>query len=63
MHESARAATGFGRSLLRLIGELDLRVERYRTRRTLMDLSDHQLRDIGVTREEAWREASRPFWG
>jgi uncharacterized protein YjiS (DUF1127 family) len=31
-------------------------------RRTLRDLDDHLLRDIGVTREQAEREAHKPFW-
>lgn len=53
---------GLGRSLLGWIGRFDVKVERYRTRRALLEMSDHQLRDIGVTREEAWREARRPFW-
>ncbi|MGH8543773.1 MAG: DUF1127 domain-containing protein [Gammaproteobacteria bacterium] len=33
-----------------------------RERRTLLALSDHMLKDIGITRAEAEREASRPFW-
>ncbi|MCG6857715.1 MAG: DUF1127 domain-containing protein [Salaquimonas sp.] len=33
-----------------------------RSRKALMQLSDRQLRDIGVTRDEAAREANRPFW-
>jgi uncharacterized protein YjiS (DUF1127 family) len=28
----------------------------------LADLDDHLLRDIGVTRGEALREAEKPFW-
>jgi uncharacterized protein YjiS (DUF1127 family) len=41
---------------------LALVAERRRTRQALMSLNDHQLRDIGVTRDEAMREASRPMW-
>ena len=33
-----------------------------RTRNQLWYLSDHQLRDIGLTREAATREAKLPFW-
>lgn len=36
--------------------------ERWRQRRDLAALTDEQLRDIGVTPEDARREASRPFW-
>jgi uncharacterized protein YjiS (DUF1127 family) len=31
-------------------------------RRDLRDLDDHQLVDIGVTRDEALREAQKLFW-
>ena len=31
-------------------------------RRALLDLTDEALRDIGLTREQAAREADRPFW-
>ena len=33
-----------------------------RTRNQLWYLSDHQLRDIGLTREAATREAKLSFW-
>ena len=33
-----------------------------RTRNHLSQLSDHHLRDIGLTREAATREAQLPFW-
>jgi len=35
---------------------------RVRTRKQLLELSDAQLRDIGVSREQAKLEAMRPFW-
>lgn len=35
---------------------------RLRTRRALLTLTDAQLRDIGLSRGEANREALRPFW-
>jgi uncharacterized protein YjiS (DUF1127 family) len=31
-------------------------------RRTLATMDDQSLRDIGVTRYEAWYEARKPFW-
>lgn len=34
----------------------------YRQRRQLGALDDHLLADIGVTREQAMREARRRFW-
>ena len=33
-----------------------------RALRELMALGDHLLEDIGVTRQEAQREAAKPFW-
>jgi uncharacterized protein YjiS (DUF1127 family) len=36
--------------------------ERSCQRRTLRDLDEHLLRDIGVTREQAEGEAHKPFW-
>jgi len=37
-------------------------IERARQRNALAGLDDHQLRDIGVTRLDAVREAEKPFW-
>ena len=33
-----------------------------RQRRALAALSDHMLKDLGLTRADALREAGRPFW-
>jgi uncharacterized protein YjiS (DUF1127 family) len=33
-----------------------------RERQQLLGLSDHMLRDIGLTRADARHEAARPFW-
>jgi uncharacterized protein YjiS (DUF1127 family) len=41
---------------------LSLWVERARTRRILLELDEHLLRDIGRTSIEAQRESARPFW-
>ncbi|MEK0085625.1 DUF1127 domain-containing protein [Benzoatithermus flavus] len=37
-------------------------IERYRQRRALLELSDHVLKDIGISRVEAEREGRKPFW-
>jgi uncharacterized protein YjiS (DUF1127 family) len=36
--------------------------ERRRTRRALLSLNDEQLKDIGLSRSQAFAEAVRPFW-
>jgi uncharacterized protein YjiS (DUF1127 family) len=46
-------------ALLRALGRTH---DRWHQQRRLMDLDDHLLRDIGLTREQAEREARRPFW-
>jgi uncharacterized protein YjiS (DUF1127 family) len=37
-------------------------LDRSRSRRALAAFDDHQLRDIGLSRGEAWRESSKRFW-
>ena len=36
--------------------------QRARDRHQLQSLSDHMLRDIGLTRADVFAEASKPFW-
>lgn len=60
-----RLARPYGPAL-RFLRDLPARLEilatHSRSRKGLMRLDDHLLRDIGVTREEAQAEASRPIW-
>ena len=35
---------------------------RRRSRRALLEMTDEQLKDIGLSRAEAHGEAYRPFW-
>jgi uncharacterized protein YjiS (DUF1127 family) len=37
-------------------------IDRSNQRNALADLDDYLLRDIGVSKDEALREASKPFW-
>ncbi len=48
--------------LQRFAARLALASERYRQRRTLTDLTDEQLRDVGLTRRDVQRECAKPFW-
>ena len=41
---------------------LEDRLEKRRSRRLLQELSDYQLKDIGISRADAFREGRRPFW-
>jgi uncharacterized protein YjiS (DUF1127 family) len=36
--------------------------ERYGQRRQLVEMDDRQLKDIGITREQAQQEAAKPIW-
>jgi uncharacterized protein YjiS (DUF1127 family) len=36
--------------------------ERYRQRRQLLEMDDRQLKDIGITRDQAEQEARKPLW-
>ena len=40
----------------------DRMMMRRRTRLALLEMTDEQLKDIGVSRADAYREGSRPFW-
>ena len=35
---------------------------RHTTRKALLDMSDHMLKDIGISRAEALREGKKAFW-
>ena len=56
-HTLTHFASNRGRNL-RVWSLIDL----FRQRRTLANLTDHELKDIGVTRKEAQKEAARPLW-
>ncbi|HMJ43153.1 MAG TPA: DUF1127 domain-containing protein [Pseudolabrys sp.] len=45
-----------------LIGTIAIWVVRRRQRRALAQLDDHLLEDVGLSREQARREAGKPFW-
>ena len=59
---SAASATRSATSLGRMLGLVRLWIEKRRQRLELAELNDHQLADIGLTRDEARREAAQPFW-
>jgi uncharacterized protein YjiS (DUF1127 family) len=61
-----RALKAIGLGLVVMPGQTLLMLEywavRANQRRTLIDLPDYLLKDIGVSRADAEREAGKPFW-
>ena len=45
-----------------LAQQIEALIERRRGRLVLLEMTDEQLRDIGVSRGDAHREGIRPFW-
>lgn len=43
--------------------QIDRMLERRRGRLALLEMTDEQLKDIGISRCDAHREGIRPFWG
>ncbi|NIE76559.1 DUF1127 domain-containing protein [Pantoea sp. Ap-967] len=44
------------------LGVVGLMLHRWHTRRALLELDDDQLRDIGLSRQQAREEGRKPFW-
>ena len=49
-------------SLLSVVAWLERQLERRRSRIALLEMSDDQLKDIGLSRSDADGEARRRFW-
>lgn len=62
-HAPGRMRARASSAALRVVLMIEDALERRRSRFALMELTDEQLKDIGVSRSEAFREANRPFWG
>lgn len=57
-----RLAWSWSRAAGRAIDLLLIWHQRARDRRQLESLSEHMLRDIGLSRADVYAEASKPFW-
>ncbi|MEO0909695.1 MAG: DUF1127 domain-containing protein [Pseudomonadota bacterium] len=57
-----KSRPGLRQLLADVANELDLRHKRHKSRAELPKLSEAQLKDIGITREQAMNEANRDFW-
>lgn len=62
MHTLSYARRHPAKRLIAALLWLVIALERQRTRRALACLGDAQLADIGLTRDAARAEASKPFW-
>lgn len=49
-------------SITSVLTWIDTQLEKRRSRRLLLEMTDEQLKDIGISRSDAYREASRPMW-
>ena len=61
-HVSRRAAVGLARAIRAFFSWCARCYDRAEQRRALRELDAEQLRDVGLTRGEALREADKPFW-
>ena len=59
---AVRLSRSFARGAIRVAELLLTWHERSRQRRQLQCLSDHMLRDIGLSRADVLAEATKPFW-
>ena len=59
--ESRSSETRLGQ-ILRIVRQLPRAYRIHNERQALMSLSEHTLKDIGLSRADAYREANRPWW-
>ncbi len=57
-----RDRPGLERIMYDISAELEARRVCQKTRKELLELSDDQLKDIGITKAQALEEARRGFW-
>jgi uncharacterized protein YjiS (DUF1127 family) len=62
LHNTSRARSTIRRSFAAIGANLELWNQRSRQRQALRELDDHELSDIGITRQAADREAQKWFW-
>ena len=58
----AGSGSGRGAFWTWLVIRIEEMMTTWRERRALLAASDHMLRDLGLSRADAYREGSRPFW-
>jgi Uncharacterized conserved small protein len=60
--EDRSARKTFGVRVLTIVEALERMAARRRSRRALLNLTDEQLKDIGISRADAYREGIRNAW-
>ena len=61
-HHSASARQRFGLRMLAVVEFIERVAARRRSRLALLALTDDQLKDIGISRADAYREGIRNVW-
>lgn len=54
--------TKSGTSFASVLSWIDTQLERRKSRRSLLEMTDEQLKDIGISRADAYREGNRAMW-
>ncbi len=54
--------TKSGTAFASVLSWIDTQLERRKSRRSLLEMSDDQLKDIGISRAEAYREGNKAMW-
>lgn len=60
--QSSTAAPGFAARVLAALQVVEEKLAKRRSRLLLLEMTDAQLKDIGISRSEADGEASKPVW-
>ncbi len=66
MHISVNQKTSIQRLILNgfesAVETLQLWIDRHHHRQQLSQLSDHMLKDIGLSKADVYKEVQKPFW-
>lgn len=62
--ENVRQVEGFdlNRAVLALLDRVETWFDRHDQRTSLSELTEHQLKDVGLSTADVAREAAKPFW-
>lgn len=60
--KSLRALGNVRRAVVKYLSHIVIWQERVEQRSRLAELNDHMLKDIGVSKADAYKEVRKPFW-